>query len=551
MSRQARRQQARAARRAIKAGGRLARAGMARLLQDGLERQQAGDRRAAAQAYRRILAADPHHVDALHLLAIITLHEGEADAAAELVARALDGNPDFLAARNTEGTIHLARGKPVEAEASFRRILAAQSDHREALANLGNALREQDRREEALGYYRQALELAPGMAGIHENLGTALFDLGRLDEAEAAYRRALVLEPVRAIALAGLGEILQETGRDDAAGAVFDDAVARLPEVPQLRYSRAVHRLLHGRYEAGWPDYEFRWSIRHLPVRRRSVTCPIWQGEDLAGRSIAVWSEQGPGDDVMFAQCLADLAATGARIALLAGPRLVGLLARSFPDIEIIRDDGQGLEGRWKVAADFGLPIGSLPLHLRNAEADFAGPARYLATDPARVGAWRARFAAGGPGPCVGFSWGGGANAVEQRRRTTHLDEWLEVLRVGDARFVNLQFGDYDAEIAALAADSGIEIVAGPDAGGDLDDFAAAIDALDLVITMANTTAHVAGALGRPVWTLTPATPSWRWQLGRDDSPWYPTMRLYRQGRGEGWAPVIERIAADLRDRAG
>lgn len=453
-----------------------------------------------------------------------------------------------LAALDGAGAALLDLGRPDDAVAMCRRALEAAPERIESLNNLGIALHRANRLVEAEATFVRAIAARPDYATVYNNLGNLLFETGRFDEAAANQRRATELNPGSSPAHIALGRALQEIEDFVGSRAAFDRAVSLAPEYPYARWNRSLLLLLTADYADGWADYESRWHVPPLLTPLRHFQAPLWRGEPIASRRIMVWPEQGPGDVLMFASCLPDLIETGARISMIASPRLIDLLHRSFPQIEMIEDADQGIASPAAIDAEFQVPIGNLPLQFRRRAEDFPRRGRLVSTDDAKVERWRARLAALGEGPKIGISWRGGVTRVEKLRRTSQLVDWLPLLRAVDGVFVNLQYKPEPGELDAMRSTHGIRLDNGPDAGGDLDDYAAAIDALDLVICMANTSAHFAGALGRPVWVLTPTVPSWRWQIGREDSPWYPSMRLIRQAHGEPWPDVIARAAEQLRN---
>ena len=341
-----------------------------------------------------------------------------------------------------------------------------------------------------------------------------------------------------------LGLTLQEQGDLDAAVAYFDSAIAIDPTHGNARYNRALVRLLRGQLGEGWDEYDYRWETADQVLPQYDA--PLWRGESLSDKHITVFGEQGPGDVVMFAQCLEDLVACAGTVSIRMKPRLVELFRRSFPTCSVApyaAADGSEI----RVDADYVVQIGSLPGFFRRNEEDFRTVSMpYLTPDPQMVERWRRRYAEVGEGRVVGVSWRGGATTKEKKRRVMELGDWAPLLSRSGATFVSLQYGDRASELASFRSVHGITLHDWEDAVVDLDDFAAQIEALDLVISVANTTVHFAGALNKDVWTLAPAQPSWRCQLEREDSPWYPSMRILRQGWDEPWSAVLGRATADL-----
>ena len=308
--------------------------------------------------------------------------------------------------------------------------------------------------------------------------------------------------------------------------------------------NRANILLLQGRYAEGWDEYEWRRRMpRGAPAE---LNIPDWRGQPLDSAPLYIIGEQAAGDAVMFATCLSDLADRGGPVSLHCETRITGLMRRAFPWLDVsdrLPDDSDP-----KLRGGHVICLGSLPGLFRRSEADFARSQPYLVAEPSQVAEWRARYRALGDGIKVGFTWSGGKSHIQQRQRAICLPDCMPLFCQPGAHFIDLQFGAHDAARTELRQHFGIapyrpaEIA--PD--GDMESFAAQIKALDLVISIDNTTVHFAGALGVPVWTLVPPSPSWRWQIERRDSPWYPSMELFRRAIGESWGAVLERIGEAL-----
>ena len=431
-----------------------------------------------------------------------------------------------------------------EAERHLRDALELRSDYAEARNNLALVYFDQNQYADAEAEIMQALELAPTVAHVVNNLGLVQQYTNRMNEAAESFRRALELDPAYLEAQTNLATVYSGIGRIDEAIDIFDSVLARNPTRLTARWNRCNALLLSGDYGRGWDDYERRWEIDdEVP---RTFAQPHWVDEDLRDQSITVYGEQGPGDVVMFAHCLGDLTGQAKHVSLQVDDRLVALMGRCFPACTV--DSEKAAHGGWTPAeTDFVVPFGSLPGHFRRSEEDFeCVQGRYLTTDSKAVEHWRARYAALGDGPAIGISWRGGANALERSRRVMNLTDWSSLL--GDPRLtvVNLQHGDCAEELATFKAAHGIAVHSWVDTGIDLDDYAAQIDALDLVVSVANTTVHFAGALGKQVWVVAPAQPSWRWQIDRDDSPWYRSALIFRQQQDQMWRHVLDGIGDEL-----
>lgn len=496
------------------------------------------DRRAAALAgYDHVVAIRPDHADALYNRGV-TLHElkrpGEAVASYD---RALAARSAFAEAHCGRGNAlkDLQRGE--EALAGYRRAIALEPDYADALTNRGTVLAELDRRGEALAGYARACAARPGHADAHFNHGLALYEERRLDAALAGYGRALALKPDHADAHYNRGLALQDVKRLAAAVASYGRAIAIRPGYAEANLNKSLALLMAGDFRRGWPLYEWRWRLEPLSAVRRDYPQPLWLGaEPLKGRTILLHSEQGFGDTIQFCRYAAPVAALGARVVMEVRRELLAVL--------------QGLEGVAQFvvqgdalpAFDLHCPLLSLPLALKTEIGGIPGREAYLRSDPARVATWSARLGAR-TRRRIGIVWSGSVIQRNNRNRRAGLAALLERMPAG-CEIVSLQKEVEEADRAVLAANPRVrrfgETVA------DFADTAALLELMDLVVTVDTSVAHLSGALGRPTWVLVSYEADWRWGLDRDDSPWYASLRLYRQGADRDWTPVLQRVKADL-----
>ncbi len=411
---------------------------------------------------------------------------------------------------------------------------------------LGLALSDSQREDEAVAHYLRAIEAYPTYGDACLNLGASLDRLERPEEALPWAQRAAELLPANPIAHFNLGNITRALGDLERASKAFETAIALDPSFANAHWNLACARLLAGEFARGWSENE--WRERAGEVVIDDYPQPRWQGEPLAGRTILVHAEQGIGDEILFASCIPDLIARGGRTIVVCEPRLERLFARSFPEAIVRgflrRKDRRGIALDENI--DFQIPMGSLPLLFRPARDSFPAPARFLMADAQLTTEWRARLDALGPELKVGISWRAGGQPSERRKRTTGLEIWRGIFAVPGVQFVNLQYGETAAEIAAQELGAIIDDPPDGDPLVDLDAFAAKIAALDLVISVGNATVHLAGALGVRAWAALPKVPGWRWQIAGRQSPWYSSVRLFRQRERGDWGPVFAEIAATL-----
>jgi tetratricopeptide (TPR) repeat protein len=508
---------------------------MRRALRAGLEAERSGDLPEAARRYADAAQADPADAEARCLLGNVQMRLGrfaDAQASYEAALALRPGHPDALGNR----AVALAeQGRLEAAIAGYRLALAVRPDYPEAHYNLGNALRALRRVDGAAASYERAVALRPAWPEAHSNHGMALAALGRTDAAIAAYERALALRPDYPEALNGLALVRQSRGEFAEAARLFDRALALRPDFAQAHANRAQLRLQHGDFAQGWPEYEWRWKLPGVALPPLPV--PQWDGAPLAGRTILLRAEQGLGDTLQFVRYAPLLARGGARVVVECQPALARLL-RSCPGIDAVVARGAALP-----PADVQAPLLGLPGLLGTTADDVPADVPYLFADAGLAAPWRALI---GPTDAlrIGIAWQGNPVFPQDCHRRIPLDAFAPLAALPGVRLVSLQrgFGAGQLDRAAFpVVDLGRHLEA---AGGDLADTAAAMLDLDLVITVCSALAHLAGALGRPVWVPLTVSPDFRWLLGREDTPWYPTMRLLRQRALDGWDEVFARIAA-------
>jgi tetratricopeptide (TPR) repeat protein len=432
------------------------------------------------------------------------------------------------------------QGKLREAIACYRRVVALQPDFAPAHYNTGCALLEQGEFAQAEASLRQAIAFGPGHANAHNNLGNALRGQQRFEEALLAYRRALELDPENTTIQHNLGCMLRDLGKFEPALENFRNALRLRPGDPQLLFSAATLQVQRGDFSEGWGNYEQRWLSRDHDTPNRGYPQPLWNGERLSSGKVLLWGEQGLGDEIMFAGLVPDAIATGNRFILSCDARLKPLFARSFPEVEVV--SGIALEVLPEFAAH--LPTGSLPRLFRNSWQDFARTrSPYLMADAAERGRLRRRYGAGRRAGLAWFTRGKRTGKM----RSLPLAAFASLFRVPEIQWISLQYGGFDAlEEEVRQQGAPIQVDRSIDPLLDADGYAAQIAALDLVLTIDSATAHFAGALGIPAWVLLPCASDWRWFLQSTRSPWYPSMRLFRQQQPDDWTSVLELVQHEL-----
>ncbi len=481
---------------------------------------RAGRLEAASSGYRAVLEDDPGHADSRHLLGL-TLHQrGENQLAAPMIRQALALDPNVANYHNSLGLALHGQRQFAAALEVWRTALSLDPRDADIHNNLGMVQCDMRRYAEAEHALRRALELRPDYTGAMNNLGRVLIWKGEYDAAAALLERACAGDPGNAAYWNSLGVAYRESGGHDEALAAFAKALEIAPDLADAHVNRAQIMLLRGEYDAGWREYD--WRLRH-PRHGARDSARFWSGEDVGGRIVLLWAEQGYGDAIQFIRHASLVAARGARVVVQCGAALHALF-RDIDGIAEIAGPGDA------PAHDYHAALMSLPGILRCAP----DPQPYL-------GAPAAMALEAGKGRRVGLVWAGNPDHANDRNRSHELRTFAP-LASATAIFFALQTGD----AANQAAPDGLALTR---LGGRLQDFtdtAAALMAMDLVIAVDTATAHLAGALGRPVWLILPPTPDWRWGDAGETTPWYGSMRLFRQARGEDRNAVFERITGAL-----
>jgi tetratricopeptide (TPR) repeat protein len=546
---------------------------LAQSFNEALAMQRQGRLREAEKMYARVLKAAPDHFDALNMLGAVKAqlgHMGEAhrlfsaavktnprvagawanlgqvlhvlkrnQEAVECLDKARELAPDDVAILNQHANALLSAGRVEEALDEFRQVLARMPQHTEARANSGVAHAALGASEQAVAEFDAALSIMPGHLGAHYNRGLALHDLGHYAAALDAHDRVLASASKHPGAWLHRGRALAALNRLDEAVASYGKAGALRKEDPDVHFSEALALLALGDYRRGFEKYEARWRRSGMPAPKGRGR-PLWLGEyPLARKTVLLHAEQGFGDTIQFARYVPLLAATGAKVVLEVQSELTALMA-----LMARLDGGAQTIGRGETPPPFDVhcPLGSLPLALRTEPDTVPAEIPYLSADDASLAKWSARIGALAR-PRIAIAWSGNADHFNDRNRSIPFARLAPLLSV-PARFVGIQRDVRSQDAEMLAAESRVTHV-----GGELANFtdAAAVIALsDLVISADTAVAHLAGAMGRPLWVLIPFQPDWRWTLDGETSPWYPTARLFRQTSLGDWDGVIARVAAEL-----
>lgn len=550
---------------------------IAQALETGVALHQRGLIDDAERLYAGILKLAPKHFDAMHLLGVVHQQRGDSDKALELIGAALELSNASADAYNNHARVLLQVKRYDEALASIDRALALVPDHPQALVNRaairieqrhfadaltdvkrvldkdpnnfeawtkrGNVLVAIGDPQQAIASYSKAVAINPNYTEAINNRGCQLGEVGRPQEALADYDRVLEINPKHFESWLNRGHMLLEVHREEDCLASYRQAHAIASHHPEAMYNQALNELRLGEFRSGWEHYELRWFINDYVCAQRKYPLPRWNGGPLDG-PLLVSSEQGLGDQILFGSMLPDLAARVSQITVEVDPRMVSLFTRSFPGANTVARTAELYQGP---AAAY-IHMASLGRHFRPDWASF--PSRengFLRCDGELSARLRTRLADGRR--VIGLSWSS-KNTRHGKTKSAQLHDFASILRLPGCRFIDLQYGDTRVEREAVQQDLGVTVERLPDIDNlnDIDGLAALISACDFVVTVSNTTAHLAGALGKETRLLVPTGRArmWCWFRDRDDSPFYPRMRLHRQMLKQPWSDLIGNVAADI-----
>lgn len=492
----------------------------------GQQLHRAGRFAEAEQLYRQAIAAVPRNADAMHALGALFLQTGRPEAADDTLRKAIALRPaaEF---QLTRANALLALGRPADAAAAARLVIKARATSAAAFQVLGHALTDSFDAEAAIEAYRAALRLDSALPDLRNNLGTALRLAGRLEEAE----RELRLAPPDPGSLVNLSSVQKERAAFPDAEATLRRALAMAPQDPVLLYNWSLLMHLLGRPDEARIGWEQRFRAGAVPMRAFSQ--PQWTGDALGSRTLLVHGEQGLGDIIQFARYLPAL--TG-KVMFEAPPRLIRLLS-TIPGIPPLVSADSPLP-RFDVV----VPLLSLPVRTHVEPV----PAPYLSAEPERTALWHGRIGRGGVR--IGIAWQGFSGRHEDKGRSLPLVSFAPLASIPGVRLISLQKGEGEDQIGTVPF--AVETLPGLDDGPDAFlDTAAVMGVVDLIITSDTSIAHLAGALGCPAWVALRKVPDWRWMLERTDSPWYASMRLFRQAQDGDWGAVFQAMADQIAQR--
>ena len=506
--------------------------------------------------YRQVLTMESNNVEALHLLGVVALQLNKPEEAIRLIKRSARKMPTDPAMFVNLGAAYRKAKQLKQAQEAYETAIKLKPELAEAHFNLGKVLFDLRDADAAISVSKKCIALSPTMAEAHINLGNAYKLKNEPAAALAAYEEAKRLAPNMAEAYGNIAAVVFDIGKHAEALDIMDQAVALQPSPGEQRYKRSLMALRFGQLAKGWADYESRYFAAEETVPRFAAPPPYWNGEDLAEKTLLIWTEQGLGDEILYASMLEDLRKRAPRCIIECSPRMVPVFERSFPWAKVVRYQSQG--NRTTPAADFDTQtsIASLGQYFRPDFESFPRHQGHMKAGPERTAALRARYQALASGNLiVGLSWRSKATGLGAAK-SADIATWGDILGVKNITFVNLQYGDCAAELAAVKEKLGVEVFQDADVNPmkSMDDFFAQVAAMDLVITTSNTTVHVAGGLNVPTWLLLNSGIGgiWYWFSDRTDSPWYPAVRIFRRPNDgdtsflNWWRGIIGEVGAAL-----
>ena len=519
-------------------------------LNKALELHKNGDISAAKNMYQRIIDRHPQHIDALYLLGTSCINSTDFQKAIYYLSKAVTLNPQSSLIHNNLGVALEYSGDLVSAIEHFGAAIGLDQNNAEAHVNLGNAFQQQGDYNRAVDCYTMALKIAPSEKA-YLGIGNTYREMFKPDHALSCYRNAIEISPNLIEAYNGIALIYHEQGKLDEAMQIYRKALSLPCDHTETQWNHALLNLFCGNYVEGWEGYEYGRLVPNAIRQTLLDSDNEWSNSvALTGKSILVYSEQGIGDEIMFSSCIPELKKLTDKIHIMCDKRLADIYRRSFSPVVIheICDPQSIKQCIVNHDIDYSIPSGSLPRYFRNDISAFGQGRQYLYAAPDKIERWRQRYDALDARPKIGIAWFGGKNNYAKAQRSTVLNDWADLLMELNASFINLQYGDCATSIAKLHNSHGIKIHDWDDSDPlvDMDDYFAKVQALDLVITIDNSTAHVAGSLGVPTFVFLPETPDWRWLSHGNTSPWYASLHLLRKSSTISWKNFISRSKTEI-----
>ena len=517
----------------------------------GIAFKELGELGKSIQTHKKAIEINPDHAEAYYNLGNTYQDLGELEESVQTYQKAIEIKPDYAEACNNLGIAFKELGELEKSIQAYQKAIEIKPNYVEVYNNLGNVYQEQRELELAVQHYLKAIEMQPTHTVAHNNLGNVYQEQGELELAVQHYLKAIEMQPQSAETHNNLANAYQEQRELELAVQNYLKAVDMEPNFAEAHNNLGQILLLLGDFRRGWLECEWRWKCRKFSAGKRPFPQPVWAGGNLRGKSILVWTEQGIGDEIMFANLLNDFKRVDTDIIVECEKRLVPFFQRSFPGILFLARENPPNSRLFSSEINYQISIGSLGQWLRPNEESFnQNKHPYLTTCADKSEQIRERYQQLASGNMlIGISWkSAGIKERKTLSKSTILKDWFPILSQQNCYFINLQYGDIKPELENFQSETGLRIHHDHeiDSLRNLDDFGAQVSALDLVISTSNTTVHIAGALGKRTWALLPYMPDWRWMLNRKKSLWYPRTTLFRQNTIGNWSDVFQQVGSEL-----
>ncbi len=500
----------------------------------------------ASSLYQKVLDLNPNNADALNLLGMVYFKNHHLDKALALHLAAVKNDPNVADFHNNLGTVYVQMGQLDDALEQFNLALKIDPSYIPAVSNIGNIYQRQEQFDKAIAQYNKALVINPNLSEPTRNIANILWQLNRLEEAEQVYTSVMKDQDKDSQYFQHIGNIYHSQNKFLEAESAFKQGLAIDPLNPELNQSYATHLLSFENFEEGWKCYSYGSKVTMEARVFFPLAKPIWDGSTLKDKTILIYGEQGIGDEIMFAQFIPEISAQAKKCIVACHARLKPLFSRSFSNAVFVTGYNQEILSDIieQENIDFATPIGELAKYLRPTASSFPKNKYYLKANTHNINKWKKRYQSLGEGLKIGISWKGGVSSLTNLPRSIELEQWLNLLKLPNCHFINLQYGNQSESIQLLKDKHNITLHHWEDSLPleNMDDFAAQTAALDLVISIDNSTVHLAGAVGTPTWLLTPFAADWRWGINRQDSLWYSSITLFHQRKVNNWTPVFTEI---------
>jgi tetratricopeptide (TPR) repeat protein len=539
-------------------------------IESAFENHKAGKLERAQYIYKKILGKYPKHFDALHMLGVTCFQLGKLDSAVMYIKKALQISPTnalayynlanvFQAKRQHDeaityyqkavelnptnayayynlGNIFIEEGQRDKAVQCYQKAIDLDPKYVDAYYNLGNTFKEEGQHDKAVQCYQKAIDLDPKYVDAYCNLGNTFKEEGQHDKAVQCYQKAIDFNPNSADAYYNLGNILKDKGHLDEAISYYQKAVEIRPNFVNAHFNMSLTNLLSYNFKQGWAGYEWRWKLEGKI--QHNFSQPLWDGSDIRGLTILLHAEQGFGDTIQFIRYVPLIAQQGAEVIIWCQEALASLL-QNVKGIKQVFARGEQIP-----QFDVHCPLASLPFVFDTVLESIPAIIPYITVDSLLVRQWFNKIQRDNSKLKIGIAWSGSKTHIRDRYRSCALETFSPLTQLDNIALYSLQKGE--AIKQAMNPPEDMKLIDYTEEISDFSDTAAFIENLDLVISVDTVVAHLAGALGKPVWTLLPFAPDWRWMLNREDSPWYPTMRLFRQPVPGDWNSVMKKVSEEL-----